>query len=542
MLTRSTIQKMNEAALRKEVLIPLLRAMDYKDVYEYHGGAGEQGKDIVCWKLGALEDRENLALVVKATQMSGKARVDKGTAGEVQTQIRQCFGKAYLDPVSNDEREVHHVWVVSNQKISKEAMDAIKSAVDDDKIMRYVKFVDGDNLWSLVKRYLPTSLLQHTEELQNIVRNADSHYIPQITVDGNTTSIFIKEKFAGASDEKPISIKTHFANSDAAGQFHSLFQDFAKTGKPVDVPLNLIRNIEMPDFLNELLGTDSFDLQSLQMFTANSHQGLPVKITITCDDGDSYVLHHVLLKPLYAGTEEATLISINQDIPCQIKIVMLLKTKESTFTIDPLGVYNATLYYEYLKFRKCLSKKCGIHIETVENGIAVMKGRIQDKVGIPPSDGLVDLVEKLSEIQKRVKIPIVIPSRNFSQEEVQAILGVHEIVTAGRVEDTWENLKTEMHPDRDSLDRLLETFGSYPKYLMTIERDEDINILDVEINLGTARYSFYGVKLANIEDIRMRYDDILQNKEVVDLLFLPDGEAKVVTEYSKWLPEGDGTQ
>ena len=65
MLTHDTFVKMDEATLRVKVLLPLLRAMKYRDVHEYHGGSGEKGKDIVCWKQDELGCRVNLAIVAK---------------------------------------------------------------------------------------------------------------------------------------------------------------------------------------------------------------------------------------------------------------------------------------------------------------------------------------------------------------------------------------------------------------------------------------------------------------------------------------------
>ena len=88
---------MREDELRKTVLLPLLRAMGYRDVYEYHGGVGEKGKDIVCWYEHILGNRKNLTLVVKARAISGKACIDNATAGEVAIQINQSYSKPFTD-------------------------------------------------------------------------------------------------------------------------------------------------------------------------------------------------------------------------------------------------------------------------------------------------------------------------------------------------------------------------------------------------------------------------------------------------------------
>jgi hypothetical protein len=69
--TKQQVEQMNEDDLRERVLIPLMRAMEYQDVFKYHGGENEKGKDIVCWYLGRLNNRINLTLVVKAKPLSG---------------------------------------------------------------------------------------------------------------------------------------------------------------------------------------------------------------------------------------------------------------------------------------------------------------------------------------------------------------------------------------------------------------------------------------------------------------------------------------
>ena len=93
MWSRSDIQNMSEATLRTEILIPLFKAMGFSDVFEYHGGPQEQGKDIVMWRedAGAV-DRQNYSVVAKAQRITGKVE-GGGGAGEVAVQVQQCFGR-----------------------------------------------------------------------------------------------------------------------------------------------------------------------------------------------------------------------------------------------------------------------------------------------------------------------------------------------------------------------------------------------------------------------------------------------------------------
>jgi hypothetical protein len=58
-LSKESISKLKEEPLQKTVLMPLFKGMGFKDVFQYHGGPLEQGKDIVMWKADDLGNRVN---------------------------------------------------------------------------------------------------------------------------------------------------------------------------------------------------------------------------------------------------------------------------------------------------------------------------------------------------------------------------------------------------------------------------------------------------------------------------------------------------
>jgi hypothetical protein len=212
--TKQQVQKMNEKDLRNLVLIPLLRAMKYQDVQEYHGGR-EFGKDIVCWKNNDLGYRKNLALVVKAIPISGKSSVHLATAGEIQTQINQCFGKEYLDPVNSSSQSVHQCWVVANHLIGENAIDAIMSGMGHSVHRENIDFVGIDKLWDLIKQFMPLqATLQKLEEVRHDFETWDTHYRLEAHVGGSGINHTLVEKFPGAAQEKPFEIKSVFSFSD----------------------------------------------------------------------------------------------------------------------------------------------------------------------------------------------------------------------------------------------------------------------------------------------------------------------------------------
>jgi hypothetical protein len=109
-LSEDQFRGLNEADLRRLVLMPLLERMGYKGVFEWHGGAGELGKDIVGWKQSDIGTRWNLAVVAKVTRLSSNNEI-----GDAVTQVSQALNTTFMDPQSGDDQHVHQVWVVTNK-------------------------------------------------------------------------------------------------------------------------------------------------------------------------------------------------------------------------------------------------------------------------------------------------------------------------------------------------------------------------------------------------------------------------------------------
>ncbi len=205
MLTKEQLQQMEEPELRV-FLRELLRAMKYQDVMIYHGGPDEQGKDLVFWKADELGSRVNIAVVVKAKDITGAVQV----AGEVATQVQQCFGDPFLDKVTGESRDVHQVWVVSNKRIIKEAEKSIHSIIRNSGLGRHIRFIDGETLWELVEQHMPIeSVWQKLAEANNILNQLDPHHRPQVLLTNEGIRIGIAEKFPGAFEEKPFTINFH---------------------------------------------------------------------------------------------------------------------------------------------------------------------------------------------------------------------------------------------------------------------------------------------------------------------------------------------
>jgi hypothetical protein len=192
---------------------------------------------------------------VKAKRLSGRIDVDKGTAGEVRGQVQQCFAKPFIDPITGEAQDVHECWVVSNKKIEKNAVDALKSALGQSVYKNNVEFVGIDKLWDLILEHMPIqATLQKLEEVRHDFETWDTHYRLEAHISGSGIHHTIAEKFPGASQEKPIEIKSVFSfpDTEEGREFLKAVERFFETGTPVKIPADYIKSIEYSDFLQHI--------------------------------------------------------------------------------------------------------------------------------------------------------------------------------------------------------------------------------------------------------------------------------------------------
>jgi len=174
MLTREILKNMKEDELRENVLKPLFITMGFKGVSEYHG-TQELGKDIVMWKEDETGSRENYAIVAKASRITGDA---KKSISEIRTQIEQCFGSSYNDPVNSSEQVINKCWIVSSKEITMSARKALTDSLKPQNLDRLIRFIDGDEIWQLIERYLIQETYQESvKKIQQISDSISPYYI-----------------------------------------------------------------------------------------------------------------------------------------------------------------------------------------------------------------------------------------------------------------------------------------------------------------------------------------------------------------------------
>lgn len=543
MLTKERLQGMNEAQLRKEVLIPLLKKMGYQDVKEYHGGAGEQGKDIVCWDTDKLGIRRNQALVVKAVNITGRANAARGTATEVLTQISQCFGKPFQDIITGEEQRVHECWVVSNHEILKEAIDTISSSLSTHGLVRDVRFVNGDSLWKLIETYLPTQAVwEKLHEASEVFGTLDSHYSLQSMVSDTGIQITASEKYPGASQEKPIRVKSSFVFPDTpeGQEVQNAFEKFRATGSPVEIPSSFIQNIELPEFLQEILGPMTKN-GSLKFGSTSMQQAIsfPARIEFDCDDGDKFALEYIYFKVVQAGQSEVTLANDNQPTHIHVQLILSLKDNEFNITFEThASSLNIKQVLDDLKLQACLSKPCSIEIIQLDTGIPLCGAKHQGTSGDIPSSMFIKVVEGLYMLQVKTRQPITIPLRELTEDEEDTLKQLYAIFSEGRITGTWDTATIKVSASLEHVNQLLNDLDSGQTNVFFVEQEKVVSLFDVELPLGRARTICSGAKLTNEQEIREKLVYAKDSSKGTDLNLVYEAatDANAVEEYLDWLP------
>ena len=87
------LSELDEKGLREDVLLPLLTRLGCKAPTIYHGPQ-ERGKDIITYTDDLLGQREYVAVVAKAVDLSGSVSSSTGLSA-VLHQVQQCFDIPY---------------------------------------------------------------------------------------------------------------------------------------------------------------------------------------------------------------------------------------------------------------------------------------------------------------------------------------------------------------------------------------------------------------------------------------------------------------
>ncbi len=541
MLTKIQLAQMNENDLRVKVIIPLLKAMKFLDVFEYHGGSLEQGKDVVFWKPDELKSRVNYAIVAKATDITGKAEVRPGTAGEVYMQIQQCFGQSFRDSVSGATENVHHCWIITNKRILKEAEQSICASLAINHLKNNVRFIDGNLLWELIEEHLPVrSAFQKIEEVQKVFASLDSHYRLALSeIDGPEVQFKLVEQFTGASKEKPLHFKPTFKfphTTEGIAAKEALIRSIS-TGVPIDIPGEFVANFEQPEFLELLFGDLKIQSMSMQGFPIAEH-ALLVHLEFENIYHNNCLVEYVELKLIHSSRDELIYTNDDQKIPLKVRLKLSPTTRklDLNFTYKRLSNNVYQIYREF-EFLNCVYYPFKLRLISGMDGIIFFEQQSTSGISDPPNPRQLEFFQNLNLIQSKLKQKLDFPERDLTDLELEIIAKLHVILREASLVAILKTPAVISVPFQDAKELFNKYARGEPVDLTLYEEDQTMELFGTILRLGRVRHSISNLRLIDINELAHRIDNTLDSKSEIEIHFESHEQTIGISKFLDWVKD-----
>ncbi len=477
---------MKEAELRTRVLMPLFRAMGFRDVRHYHGGPLEVGKDIVMWKPGDLGERINYGVVVKAGKINGRA-TGRSSAAEVRFQIEQCFGSSYPDIITIEERPVHRCFVVSSGEIMKEATNAIMGVLCNAKLDTVTKFIDGDKLWQLIEEFMPEQSGFEHLHIAHRKLNAKSEYV---NVVANTEgALFFEPKSPDILERYPHAFigNLRFDPMTKHGRLaHEQLTRHVETGVSVKFRRSQCAEFILPEFMRPFV--DPNEEFEVHLHSLRGEYVLPMRIAITTSDGTRASLDYVRLESTQVGTDEITFDNASQDVPWTWTIKFDHANRRSTFgcQLEFAGA-NVKPVLDLVRFTNALARGGELSLENLNTSVSV-DYRVPPNTCDQTNSRVIKLLESLVMIQSKTGVLFTVPVDAISAEDVRHIHHFARVCETGYSTFAPQPITSQSTPEQAR--QALEVFGGgRTSNLYFTGEAESVRLLDVEVPTG--RFSAY---------------------------------------------------
>ena len=181
----------------------------------------------------------------------------------------------------------------------------------------------------------------------------------------------------------------------------------------------------------------------------------------------------------------------------------------------------------------CLSKSFVFRVTHVDDKIAPFESAQLGAFNTPDAR-FVEFVADMAEIQQKIKLPIIIPLREFAIDEKRVINELRTILHEGKIPIHGE-VNLSVFPR--GIPPIIETFGNEEKGLLRIEAKEMVELFGTEIPLGKVLYTAK-VCMINEQEVREICISTHDSNTPIDVKFKIVEEGHTYyKEYLDWLPK-----
>lgn len=480
-LNREELGKLRETELHR-LLKRLFEAMHHREVRITHGNS-EAGRDLVMWRLNRSGRRVEIAVVAKVGPIKGSAAPGKGTAQEVDFQIRSCFGEGHLAGSSLAKKRVQEVLVVTSGHFTEDARKALRRTASKKRRKR-VRLWDGDRLWKEIQSHLgPAALHDNLRSLLAEASSVDDNYEfllagPALRgkahfgfVENDQARLFIAEKYPGASQEVPFTIRVR---GRVPPDFQDRLYSLGVGGEAFSIPGEGIE-IEYPPLLQAMFQGHSLrdlrfgPVQTEHQPPAQVPQELALRLDVRKGSTRLAVWGPTVLRPIHQDADTVVWSNRHEGRGLAIKFE-LHRSQPPTMTMGVTAEIPCTSIAvgelaRALDFCHALSAGDKLVIFNLAEEISVEEDLRQ--AAFPEPEGPLDsLVRCLQAIQSRYGHEFILSDSGVSSRDYHQIRELGYLLTEGSV--AYENLQT-IHT-LDTCEALAALVEGSPGLLLTGRR------------------------------------------------------------------------
>ncbi len=537
-LSKDQLRELDEAALRRDVLLPLFRAMGFGDVFEYHGGVLEQGKDIVMWKAGEFGERTNYAVVVKATKVTGQA-TGKGSANEICFQLQQALGSSYNDPRTGEKRTADCCIVVSNHEITKEAIESINNALPTGAAPRVRQFIDIEVLWELIQQHQPRrTVVDSLRKAKQVLDTASDVYHVHASTEGAGVKLSLKLRDGVDPAQAMIHGTIRVGGDTPEGRDAiAALQRHLSTGEGATIRGAAVR-LALPQGIQDIVGEFPEEGQTLVLGPRRSAVPVLASVRLVSPDGMVTIQESLKFEMTQVGSEEATIVADASSVPWRwtFKLQWNGQRIDLNWSYDLLGA-PVRRALDAVRFARALAIGGRLEFTRADTGQTILGFDIESGKAPAPDPCTIHLLERALMIQEKTGVVLTVPTRELTELDVESVLSTATIVETGTL--TASSSACTFSIPSENLQALIDALRTEGMLQAQFRDTPPVDVFGSRIHLGPSE-----VTLTNF---RATEETLLEMEGVRDASDRPENFSvhltaeenlqNVHTRYERWVSE-----
>lgn len=265
-----------------------------------------------------------------------------------------------------------------------------------------------------------------------------------------------------------------------------------------------------------------------------------MSLEIEASDRENAIFDNVELSAVQVGSEEITLANTGQHCPLKVRLVLRAKQKTVTFNFETsFAGANVEQVLKALNFLAAIAKGGLIRVWDQNTRLELLQSSMQPASFHAHDPRWLEITEDLVFIQRKAKVPIYIPDREITVEEIEAIRSLAERMRTGRAIFGFNSLTvTFTSMNKEYVQEILSDAEEGKPVHFRLDTEETHVLFGKEFKLGPAILHLEKVYIVpeGVHALKAAIESSRPD-EAVKIRLLPAENCPAVAEYPMWISD-----